>query len=98
MRPETVREIERYNVRLRAIAVELEGLPKGDPRRMKLLDEVEDLRDGLALVLEDEFEQLPFFQWVFFSIIRALADALVWLLATIGAPARWLIRLFDSFR
>jgi len=98
VRREAVHEIERINVRLRAIAAKLEVLPKGDPRRMALLDEVEDLRVELALVLEDEFEQLPFFQWMFFVVVRELAGTLGWLAAKVGAPARWLIRLFDSFR
>lgn len=98
MRREAVREIERLNTRLRAIAAELDVLPKGDPRRMALLDEVEDLRDELAFVLEGEFERLPFFQWMFFVIVRELAGTLGWLAAKVGAPARWLIRLFDSFR
>lgn len=98
MRPETIRELERVNLRLRAIVVELEGLSPGDPRWSALFDAFEAARDELAILVEGEFERMPFFKWMFFVVVRELASAFGWLLGRFGAPARWVIRAFDSFR
>lgn len=98
MRPEAIRELERVNLRLRAIAVELDVLPKGDPHRSALLDEARGLHDDLVDILDVEFERMPFFQWMFFVVVRELASAFGWLMGRLGAPARWVIRAFDSFR
>lgn len=98
MRPETIRELERVNLRLRAIAVELDVLPKEDPHRSALLDEARSLHDDLVDILDVEFERMPFFKWMFFVVVREVATTAGWLMGRLGAPARWLLRVLDSFR
>ncbi len=99
MRRSTVMELERINARMRVIGSELLGLPNGHERVPVLLRELEELKERVDALLDEELEMLPFHRWMLTVVVRELAAIGGWLLGVLFVePVSWVVRTYRKFR